>query len=191
MHEREYAANDRVVHRTRPEWGVGKVMTATPESQGGRAAQRLTIRFDRAGLKTLSTLHADLAPAPDSAAVGAGDGWLADLERKTDDDVMAKLPDEATDPFRSLEARLKFTLELYTRFGGSGRALIDWAAIQSGLADPLSRFNRQELEQLYKRFEFERDQHLKKLAADARRLQPDLLARLAPSAPPAARASLR
>lgn len=191
MHEREYSTNDRVVHRTRPEWGVGKVMTATPESQSGRNAQRLTIRFDRAGLKTLSTLHADLVPAPDTPAVGAGDGWLADLEKKTDQDVMTRLPDDATDPFRPLESRLKSTLDLYTKFGPAGRALIDWAAIQSGLADPLSRFNRQELEQLYKRFEFERDQHLKRLAGDARRLQPDLLARLAPSAPPAARASMR
>src|SRR5215475_864002 len=89
---------------------------------------------------------------------------------------MSRLPDATTDPFTPLSARLKATIDLY-RFTDSGGSLLDWAAAQSRLKDPLSRFSRHELEQLFRRFAFVRDEHLKKL--DAPTLQQML--RAAPS----------
>ena len=59
----KFSFGDRVVHAAKPEWGVGQVVGAQPISENGVSAQRLTIRFDRAGLKTLSTGFAELRPA--------------------------------------------------------------------------------------------------------------------------------
>jgi hypothetical protein len=66
--------------------------------------------------------------------------------------------------------RLNLTLGLY-RFHKSGHSLVDWAVAQSGMADPLTRFTRQELEQLFDRWAYERDVHLSRLLQDARNEQ--------------------
>lgn len=186
---------DRVLHAEKPEWGEGLVTEAVGAVQDGKACQRVTVRFERAGVKTLSTAYANLKPADTApviqeALTNSAAEWLGDLGAKQAQEVMSRLPESATDPFASLEARLKATLGLY-RFSAVGGPLIDWAAAQSGLKDPLSRFNRHELEEYYRRFEMARDAHLKKLAAEAQRADPSMLARLAPAAPPAARNALR
>ena len=88
-----------------------------------------------------------------SLAPANGHGAAADLEAvwqdrlsgRSPDEVMARLPEAATDPFSGLEARLKATLGLY-RFTDQGGSLLDWAAAQSGLKDPLSEFSRHDLE---------------------------------------------
>lgn len=91
--------------------------------------------------------------------------WLAPVARKKIEEGMAALPEDATDPFRTVEQRLKATLDLY-RFDRSGRSLIEWATAQSGLADPLSRFNRHELEQFHERWRHGLDIHLRRLVND-------------------------
>ncbi|MBL0926484.1 MAG: DUF3553 domain-containing protein [Phycisphaerales bacterium] len=211
---------DRVVHMARPEWGIGVITAAQAITDNGRPCQRLTIRFDREGLKTLSTAFAHLRPAehvefpagtpahpapaaapaaapatppgeaPAATAGASGLGWLATLEGGNPAERMAHLPEPATDPFSTLAARLKATLELY-RFSDAGRSLLDWAAMQTGLKDPLTRFNRHELEVFFKRFAIERDDHLKKLVAESQRKEPGLLDRLAGAAGPDARSALR
>jgi hypothetical protein len=100
---------------------------------------------------------------------------------------MASLPESATDPFSSLEARIRATMDLY-RFGRTGASLIDWAAMQTGLKDPMSRFARPELEQFFERFAGARDQHLKGLLEDARRKQPGLIDAIVSSATDGAKA---
>ena len=80
---------------------------------------------------------------------------------------MSELPPDATDPFLTPERRLKNLLGLF-RFEG-GAKLIDWAVAQSGLDDPLSRFNRTELEVFYKDWCRERDLQLFRLVNDFRR----------------------
>ncbi len=189
MFKATFAYGDRVVHASRPEWGVGQIVSVQSTTQDGRSAQKLGIRFDRAGLKTLSTAHADLRPASETASAGGG-GWLAELERASPVDALVRLPEETRDPFASLEARLRATLDLY-RFGRDGAALMDWAAAQSGLSDPLSQYNRQELEQHFQRFEGERDAHLKRLVGEARRVDPAALARAAAGAPAAGAQAMR
>jgi hypothetical protein len=146
----------QVKHRQRPEWGSGSVTRVEPLTRAGTRDQRLWIKFANAGLKTL------LASAADSEG-----GWLGQIAQKKPEQAMSELPPNATDPFITPERRLKNLLGLY-RFDSSAK-LIDWAVVQSGLDDPLSRFNRIELEAFYKNWSLERDLTLHRLVSEFRR----------------------
>lgn len=213
MPPRSWSVGDTVRHATRPEWGYGKVSKAEATLHEGKPCQRLTIKFDRAGLKTLSTAFAELHASTavpmgglgmDASAEGRLNGdsnavTSATSTANTNDaflpqgesigDVLARLPDAASDPFRTLEARLKATLALY-RFQPTGASLLDWAASQTGLADPLGTCNRHELEAAFQRFRVRLDAHLVALARDAAKADPGLLTRLRPDAPSQARSAL-
>ncbi len=215
-----WSISERVVHTGKPEWGAGEIKVATRTTQDGRPCQLLQIRFDRAGLKTISTAFANLIPAEDAAAFSAeplvapgsmngnnpgngngarhgqskedefaarlmGEPGNADIKQK-----MSRLPDTATDPFTTTQARFSATLALY-RFAPTGGSLLDWAAMQSGLADPMSRFNRHELEKFFESFVIVRDNHLRKIAAEMRKQDPSAVGTLAKQAPPAAQQALR
>jgi len=190
----QFRTGDRVVHGDKPEWGLGVVLSAEALQQGGAAAQRLRVRFERAGVKTLSAPPASLQAASEGKPTVENDhpkGWLESLESASTapDEALAVLPESATDPFRPLAARLRATLDLY-RFEPTGASLIDWAAAQTGLTDPLSRFSRHELEAVFSRFASERDAHLSRLASEARRAEPETLAAAASAAGPAAKRAL-
>jgi hypothetical protein len=196
----QYKFGDRVRHRKRPEWGIGSVVKAELITVNGQPSQRVSVRFPNAGLKTLSGAHAELEPAGDDG-VDSDDqglawsdtlrdsGWLSPMAQRKASEVMTSLPMEARDPFTSLRRRLQFTLDLY-RFDRSGGSLVDWAVAQTGLDDPLSRFSRQELEQLFERWAFERDNHLRKLVDESQK-DPSMLRELLPQAPAAARDVVR
>lgn len=180
---------DQVVHPGKPEWGTGQVTKAQGIVHEGAQCQRLTIRFDRAGLKTISTAFADLVPADLAEApadiVGATSedpNWLEELEQGDLNARMAKLPEPATDPFSSPQKRLKATLALY-RFGRTGGSLIDWAAAQTRLKDPLSRFNRHEIELFFDRFAQARDEHLRNMVRELQRNDPQAIQVAAEGAP--------
>jgi Protein of unknown function (DUF3553) len=198
---------DSVRHIRRPEWGTGSVTKTELVSVNGHQVQRLTIRFANAGLKTLSTAHAELepvvaedhgiaevpqgvrhthdAPAMDIWKNASEPGWLEPLARRKIEEQMTALPMEVRDLFNNLEKRLRLMLELY-RFDRTGGKLLDWAVAQSGLKDPLSRFTRHDLERLFDRWAFDRDTLLSRLLVEAR-TQPALLKRLQGEALPAAR----
>lgn len=178
--DQRFATGDRVRHGGRPEWGIGVVTKVEQLPVNGQASQRLSIRFPNAGMKTLVTGHADLQPVSEDVSpfgdeapsVRAwdkmnGSDWLAPVAKRKVDEAMISLPMEVRDPFNSLGKRLALTLGLY-RFDRSGRGLMDWAVAQTGLDDPLSRFTRQELEQRFDRWSFERDNHVAKLVQEAR-----------------------
>ncbi|MEM7621834.1 MAG: DUF3553 domain-containing protein [Planctomycetota bacterium] len=208
-----WKSGDRVVHTGKPEWGVGKVIKAEAASHEGAPCQRLSIRFGRAGAKTISTAFARLESAGEAPVIesardpvkaalagsggsGSGSGprgsvrpakkpppgMLGAAEAPPDEvpldpvrarEIMTRVPEAARDPFRSLADRVRATLKLYT-YQPSGGSLIDWASTQSGAADPLSLFNRHELEQMFDRFAIERDQHLGMLVGEARRAKTDI-----------------
>lgn len=197
----DFNFGDRVVHALKPEWGTGVVSSAQNVTENGSPCQRLTIRFDRAGLKTLSTAYAELRPADehpsvDAAAAAATAGasgevtWLEQLEAGDLTERMQRLPESTRDPFTSLAARLKATLSLW-RFSEQGASLLDWAAMQTGMKDPLARFNRHELEQYFKRFATERDAQLKRLLLDAKKQPSPDIDRVKTEAPQAARDAMR
>ena len=203
-----FSFGQRVVHTGKPEWGAGVISSATKTMQDGKPCQLLTIRFDRAGVKTISTAFANLIPAEEMSSLGEpaleavssgtpasqsspmsskeadfaarlmGEPGQGDIRQR-----MTKLPENASDPFSTPIDRLKATLSLY-RFQPTGGSLLDWAAMQSGLTDPLSRFNRHELEKFFEGFVISRDQQLKKAVLEARKTDPaatDALVKQAPS----------
>lgn len=185
------STGQRIVHTARPEWGVGTVTAARPAVHDGAPCQSLTIRFERGGLKTLSTGVAPLALADASAAIPASApssdaGWLSTAEQADPLEVFTAIPEAARDPFASERARLEATLDLY-RFSGVGASLLDWAAVQSGMVDPLSRFARHELEEYFRRFRQNLDAHLRQLARSVRRSDPAAFERLLADAPADAR----
>lgn len=184
MAEALWKSGDRVVHTARPEWGLGRVLSVTTIREDGKDAQRVTVRFDRAGTKTLSTAVARLAQAdsvPVQVFAPAEDGDEDPLARTHDRasllTTLHALPEPATDPFLPLARRLENTAGLY-RFESHGKSLLDWAAAQTGLADPLTAFSRHDLEEAFRRFRQNLDAHLAKLVNHARREEPAALAGL-------------
>ena len=75
------------------------------------------------------------------------------------------------------------------RFNRNGGSLIEWAIAQSGLDDPMSRFNRHELEQFFDRWSWERDRTLARTLEECRKAG-DPIDILIKQAPPAARRGL-
>jgi hypothetical protein len=195
-----FKMGDKVRSSKRPEWGEGSVMKLEAITFQGKTDQRIFVRFAAVGMKTLLASAADLIPAD-----GSGDdvltaihrpttltdvekakegGWLGEIDRRGPEAVMTSLPPAATDPFLSLRKRLENTIGLY-RFDGK---LIDWAVAQSGVTDPMTRFNRNQLEQFWQRWKFALDAHLISLLGEARRDPDALQAAMAKATPAAQRA---
>ncbi len=100
---------------------------------------------------------------------GGSGGWLAALDKSTGNaHELWELPPALTDVFASLGDRLKATLQTY-KYSTQPRALMDWAVLQTGLSDPLSKYTRHELEQAFPRFARDRDQHLRDLIRQIKR----------------------
>ncbi len=194
--EHKFSIADKVIHPGKPEWGVGTVATTSSIVHEGTPCQRLSIRFDRAGLKTITTAFVSLQPADagDSvarqparsaepahpAAVSKSTSFPTDPKQARA--KMTALPEPATDPFSTPANRLRAILDCY-RFQPTAGSLIDWAAAQSRLADPLSRFNRHELEEFFKDFRRTLDSALRKAVQDATRANPAELREIAKNAP--------
>ena len=192
---REWKLGDRLVHGGRPEWGTGEVRTVEGITQDGVRCQRVTVRFDRAGVKTLSTAFADLRPRDEAGPMRLSEPETTEVDPlgppgENYEEKLETLPEDATDPFKSRKARLQSTLGLY-RFSSAGGSLLDWAASQTGLKDPLSKFNRHDLERLFDRFRVNLDAHLKKLTFEMRKTDAAALAEVSAAAAPEARQALR
>lgn len=189
---------DRIMHAGRPEWGIGQVRSAESFVSDGVKSQRLTVRFERAGIKTLATAFADLRPADEMPQIEARNGdyvepednWLQKAEAGNIEERMTQVPEAASDPFKTRRARLEYTLGLY-RFTAAGSSILDWAASQSGLKDPLTRFTRHELEKFFDRFKQNLESHLRRLVFEIRKEDPRALVEVAAGALPAARQALR
>lgn len=103
------------------------------------------------------------------AGPSGGSGWLDAMDPDgSKSNELGDLPDDMSDPFASLVDRLKATLQTY-RFSTEPRALMDWAIVQTGLNDPLSKYTRSELEQAFPRYVRDRDGHLKDLVRQLKR----------------------
>ena len=187
-----------VRHRKRPEWGIGTVNRVETVTRGASRDQRLWIRFTNEGLKTLLASVAELevvdasAPAAEhtfaAREMASAGGWLGEIAKSKPQEAMTQLPPDATDQFLTPERRLKNLLALY-RFD-AGAKLLEWAIVQSGLDDPMSRFPRIELEKFFKDWSLERDIQLHRLVTDFRRKRQPVDALLA-DAPKSALAALQ
>lgn len=202
-----YQFGDRVTHEQRPEWGVGSVVKVEEALINGERAQRVSIRFPNAGLKSIIATQAALRRVEangeshlngESHQNGSRfeqwermdqSEWLSPLAQRKIREVMTAIPESCTDAFNSFRKRFTNTVRLY-KYDKSGRGLIDWAIAQSGLDDPLSRFTRQELEQLFDRWVTERDRHLGKLLQSAHN-EKAVVREVLREAPPAAQQAAR
>jgi hypothetical protein len=198
-----FKKGDRVRHPSRPEWGTGTISRIETLSRGGTPDMRLWVRFPTTGEKALlaSAAGLELVDSPASEQLLSdrpsiheldmtnGGGWLADVSKRKIDDVMVAVSDDALDPFASPQRRLANILGLY-RFDGSPARLVEWAVAQSGLDDPISRFNRQELEQFHRRWLANVDAQLFKLLTDLKRERALVDAALK-TAPPLAQRTVR
>jgi hypothetical protein len=204
---KKWNKGERVIHATKPEWGHGEVLEAQAANLDGKSCQRLVVRFSRAGTKTVSTAFADLREAGESpvlaslarmerpAAGGTENGETMqesalDAALNSPVEMMTRLPESVSDPFLSLRKRAQAAVALY-KFGESPSGLLDWAAVQTGLKDPMSRFNRHELEDFFVRFKIVLDAHLRKLMKEVRKEDPGFLAELRVSASAAGQQALR
>lgn len=228
---RSWSVGDLVYHTGRPEWGAGKVIKAEAAVNEGLKCQRLTVRFDRVGVKTVSTAFAELEaastgsllppppppsvtfdwmPAPLPAPVAGQHAPRPERETKIDvgpafsatplpaaseqprvpDAKLTELPENITDAFIPVKQRCLNAVALF-KFTGQGASLYEWAIIQTGLRDPLAQFNRHELEQLFGRYRFNLEQHLKKLLRELRRQGPEVMQEVFRAAPPVAHQALR
>ncbi|MBL8763292.1 MAG: DUF3553 domain-containing protein [Phycisphaerae bacterium] len=196
MPGKQWSFGDRVIHATKPEWGVGVITAAQNTNENGQSCQRLTIRFEREGIKTVTTAVAELRDAAELPTLSAQERQSSDdvlstsIEGPTAKELLTRLPEACTDPFLSPTDRVKNTLALY-RFSDHGGSLLDWAAAQTGLKDPLSRLNRHELEAVFRSFAQVRDEHLKRVVLELKKKSPGVLPVIARQATPAAQQALR
>lgn len=166
-----FRTGDEVIHPKRPEWGPGVVDQAQTTTYQGKAGQRLTIRFANHGRVTINTAVTPLQgkDAEKNMNNATTQGWLDAIAEQNgnDESVLWALPEALTDPFASQSQRLGATLESF-RFSTEARSLIDWAVAQTGIADPLTVFNRHQLEQAFARFDRDRGLHLRDLVREIR-----------------------
>jgi hypothetical protein len=180
-----FKRGDAVYHPLRPEWGRGVVHQATTIVHEGKTAQRLVVEFANHGRTTLNTALANLVTREGNIPIMAdlptsrfntptatvsvpprnGGGWLDNLDQSRtsgEQSELWKLPESMNDPFLPLSKRIEGTLASF-RFGNDPRHprnLLDWAVAQTGLNDPLTKYSRHELEQGFRRFIRDRDNHL-------------------------------
>lgn len=163
-----FSKGDAVIHAGRPEWGPGDVLSVEGASHEGKPCERLTIRFARAGLKTISTAFADLRPAAAAPAKPNLEQHVNLVERKDAEAALLALPEGATDPFLALQRRLAATIALYKDWDAPS-GIIDWATRQTNAPDVLAIFTRHELEQHMERYRVALDNHLQKLIRECRK----------------------
>ncbi len=195
-----YRQGDELKLCSRPEWGTGKVTKVEHLTREGERDQRLWVKFPNVGMKTILAGVAEIErvgdprPEEDDHSFAAREmshqsGWLGEIMKDRPEEAMTSLPPECSDPFTSIRKRLERTIALF-RFDGSSSSLIDWAIAQTGLDDPLSRFNRHELEAFFEQWRRARDARARDLVDEARRSR-DNVSDLLKSAPAAAKSVLQ
>lgn len=175
-----YRQGDELKLTARPEWGIGSVQKIEFVTRDGLKDQRVWVRFPNVGMKTIlaGSAEVDLVNRSQdeqevehtfaAREMAHESGWLGEIAKRQPKEAMTTLPPETIDPFSSIRSRLQKLFDLY-RFNSNGASLIDWAVAQTGLDDPLSRFNRHELEEFFKQWARVRDEQLRSLMNDARR----------------------
>ena len=171
---------DRVIHPKFPEWGSGAVIKIENTPVNGEPSTRVTVRFAHAGLKKfvgdsipLDVMLDEHAMPGDRDCKRPAIAEVEDLERsgltqaveQKLEEIMFNIPLSCRDPFNTIEHRMRRTLDLY-KYDMSGKGLMEWAMAQTGMDDPLTRFNRTELEVYFKQYSFLLKQHLSKLMSE-------------------------
>lgn len=183
-----FKVGDTVAHPKKPEWGSGVVKQAQPATHNGVEAQRLRVDFAN---KPNTTINTAIAPLVSGQAMEGltqqpkgfgqdmsmsstntdklGAGWLDQLEGKAGGKrELWDLPDACDDPFSTDEQQLDATLDTF-KYSTDPGPLFQWAVVQTGLDDPLSKYTRVELEQAFPRYARDRDNRLFELVRQMKR----------------------
>lgn len=145
----------------KPDWGVGTVLKVQETTANGAPLCRITIQFPH-GTRTLQSPPARLAPP--QAEIERKQGWLDSIGGRTIDERLKQLPDDVIRVLGTPLQRLAVVLKTYA-YTDDPKSLIRWARAQTGLADPLSQWSRDELSIAFGVYCNERDAHLRNLAA--------------------------
>jgi hypothetical protein len=157
----------RVCNPTRPEWGVGTVLRVQSTLVDGQPVHRVSVQF-ATGHRTIVVPPGRLAEPqaePQRAA-----GWLDQLGHQTLDDRLTTLPESVREFLGTSTQRLIVLARLYT-LADDGTALLSWARSQTGVADPLAHWTRDEIRAAFEEFCRRRDALLRELAATLRQTQ--------------------
>lgn len=157
----------------KPEWGVGRVLKVLSTTIAGSPQHRVTIHFPH-GTRTLIAPPATLT-LPQAEGERAKIGWLDSISGTGPDDRLRTLTPAALQVLGDLPTRLRAVYPLYD-FSEEPASLMKWARAQTGVADPLSHWSRDELIVAFGAFCIERDAHLRGLLAKLKQTQgPDAL----------------
>lgn len=148
----EVKKGDRVRLSTRPEWGHGEVLSVISTIIDSEPTRKVRIRFARAGVREVI----------DSPALAPTEGGPVNLQPAALIASMVAMPEHLLDALRPLPDRFRDTGAMF-RFNGGGGSLIDWAATQTGLVDPLSELPRHEIENAFVQFRRALEDHLRNL----------------------------
>ncbi|MGD8454400.1 MAG: DUF3553 domain-containing protein [Phycisphaerae bacterium] len=181
----------KVCNPARPEWGVGTVLRVQSTTVAGQPRHRISVQF-AVGHRVLQVPPARLTdpqPEPQREA-----GWLESIGGNTIDDRLTRLPPSIAEFLGTPAQRLAALAALYAH-SEEPTSLARWARGQTGAADPLSLWSRDELLLAYRRFSDERDAELRVAAAKLKMTGGPAaleaaLADLPPEALPAVRAAL-
>lgn len=155
-----------ICNAARPEWGNGKVTRVQQVSSAAESPWRVTVHFPVVGVKTMVVPPAKLAYPSDAPQREAG--WLAGLGGSTLDDQLKKLPEQVTDVLGTTQQRIVAVLPCYA---WTEDQLDVWARRQTGVADALSHWSRDELAAAFVHFCNERDAYLRALVAKLKQTQ--------------------
>ncbi|MGE0478853.1 MAG: DUF3553 domain-containing protein [Phycisphaerae bacterium] len=161
----------KVFNPARPDWGVGQVLRVQTTHQHGAPQHRVSVQFPVVGHKLLMVPPARLTAPPKANDRRAG--WLDTLDRKTLDDQLRALHEDATDPLAPVSDRVALFGRLYAHTDDPG-ALVRWAREQTQVADPLTLWTRDELAAAFAEFARRRDEAWRQYAASAERRGADL-----------------
>jgi len=176
----EVKKGDRVRLATRPEWGHGEVLSVISTIIDEQPTRKVRIRFVRAGVREVI----------DSPSLTLDEDGPVNLDPASLAERMTTLPQPLRDPLRSLSDRFRETGAMF-RFNGRGGSLIDWAATQTGLVDPLSALPRHDIEDAFVRFRRALDEHLWSLGRQMKQENEAEFRRIALQMPDDAQAVLR
>ena len=147
----------RVCNPTRPEWGDGPVLRVQTTEVGGQTVHRVSVQF-ATGHRTLVIPPGRLRD-PDGGPQREA-GWLDKAAKTTIDDRLATLPAAVREFLGTASQRLVVLSRLY-ELNDDPAALLRWARSQTGVADPLALWTRDELRASFDEFCRRRDKLLR------------------------------
>jgi hypothetical protein len=167
----------------RPEWGVGKVLRVQRVRGGDAPVFRVSVQFAVGHRMLLAPPARLLHPEPEAQR---DPGWLESLGGTTLDDLLRDLPESITQQLAAPADRIAALAPLYAHTDDP-TSLLKWARSQTGTADPLEHWTRDELQIAFEQFCRARDDRLRAICAPLRRAQgpsavTELIEQLAPDA---------